>query len=161
MWAVLLLVVHSLGASYLVAMAVAAILVGKGATRRMGGVLLGLAVAWTLLMSAVGGVSEGSGYDYLTGGNPTTVTGSTVIVGALNHLHAVLDVIRSRLSSLGRIVTSTGTLGLFCVWGLIPAIIVIGPAALNSSPLLCERAGILSGGTPGRTHGDRLRLGRT
>jgi hypothetical protein len=136
-WAVLLLLVHSLGASYLVAMALAAIVVGKRTTRRIAFVLLGMAAVWFLLMTAVGGVRTGlwSGYAYLTNGNATTVTGGAVLAGALRHLPAAYDVARSRLSAVTRIMVSSGTLGLGSLWGLFPFLVVLGPPVLNSSPL--------------------------
>ena len=159
-WAVLLLLVHSLGASYLVAMALAAIVVGRKTTRRIALVLLGMAVAWFLVMSAVGGVRTGlwSGYAYLTNGNTAKVTAGAVFAGTLRHLPAAYDVARSRLSDLSRIMLS-GTLGLGSVWGLFPFLVVLGPSRVEQLGGLREPVGLVPGRGLGGADGRGVGLG--
>ena len=137
LWGVVLLTVHSLGSSYLASIALAAVIVGKGPTRRMGMLLLGLATAWFVLMTSIGSVQSGlwAGYSYLTGSDVPAVSGGAVLAGSLTHLNAAFDMARSHVDSVTRIVTSTGTIGVFCLWGLLPSLVVLCPPALNSSPI--------------------------
>jgi len=110
--------------------------VRKDGGLRWPGALGALALGWLALIALAGG-NRGSGivtnYGYLVGAGPRA--GSLSVLRALVlHPARALQRLFDRRAAMGRVVASAGLLGVVTPWGLLVALGVLGPAALNANP---------------------------
>ncbi len=104
---------------------------------RWPGALGALSLGWLALIALVGG-NKGSGivanYGSLVGASPRATSVSVLRALVLHPGHAIHRLLHRR-DAMGRVVASAGLLGVVTPWGLLVAIGVLGPAALNANPL--------------------------
>ena len=136
-WAAAVLLCGVVAASYLIGLGIAAVLAGRP-TRRRGLVLLALGLGWVLVVVAVGsgkGSSLAGNYGYLAGVTGATGVGGTlhVVGGILDHPGAVVHVLHTRWSDIGKFVASAGTVGIVSPLGAGMALVVLVPNGLNQS----------------------------
>lgn len=133
-WVVLLISTSGVAGTYLVAVALAAVLAGRSRPTALSLVFIG--AGWLALASAIGGVRPGvvDGYTYLSaGGQTTSITG--IVGGLIAHPVAPLRTIGGRWRDLARITASSGVLGALWPPALMTDLAVVIPPALNVSPV--------------------------
>lgn len=138
LWAVLLLSTSGIAATYLIAVAVAGLLLRRQRPTALA--LLVVAVVYFVLTGLVGGVRPGvvDGYAYLGGGGHPTIAG---IVGAVvAHPATALRTIGARWHHLARIVVASGGIGVLWPAALVVDVAIMLPPALNSSPVFVSPA---------------------
>jgi hypothetical protein len=143
-WAAAVLACGDVAASYLIGLGIAAVLSGRS-TRRHGLYLMGIGLAWVVVVVAIGsgkGSSLAGNYGYLAGVTSGTGVGATfaVVWGIAHHPTAVIDVLRGRRDEIMKFVASTGTVGLFSALGVGVSLAVLVPNALNQSPVFIGAA---------------------
>jgi hypothetical protein len=133
-WAVLLLSTSGIAATYLIAVALAGLVLRWQRPTALA--LLVVAIVYFSLVGLVGGVRPGvvDGYAYLAGGgHPTTMVG---VVGAVvAHPAIALRTIAARWHDLARIAVASGGIGLLWPAALFVDVAVMVPPALNNSPV--------------------------
>ncbi len=128
LWVVLCLACGDIAGTYLAAVGLGGVLLGRD-TRRRGAALLGIGVAWFVAVSAIGGgkgSSIGGHYRYLI---PRANGGSHVSVGQLakgmlSHPHAVISHLWQGRNDIWAYASSAGGLGLFTPLSTLPLLIL-------------------------------------
>jgi Predicted membrane protein (DUF2079) len=128
LWVVLCLACGDIAGTYLAAVGLGGVILSR-ATRRRGAVLLGLGVAWFVVVSAIGG-NVGSGiaghYSYLV---PSSKQGAPVAVGKLangilSRPHAVLSRLWQGRNDVWAYVSSSGGIGILTPLATLPLLIL-------------------------------------
>ena len=135
LWVVLCLACGDIAGTYLAAVGLGGVLAGKE-YRRRGAVLLGLGAGWFFVVSAIGGgqgSSLGGHYGYLVAGSATKVTKQlvpTVLAkDALLHPEAILQHLWRARDDIWAYSVSSGGLGLFTPFSVLPVLILFESGA--------------------------------
>ncbi|MHB8437730.1 MAG: hypothetical protein ACYDD4_01005 [Acidimicrobiales bacterium] len=124
--------------SYIAAIGLAVLVSGVGIGRRLGAVTAATGLVWIALVAAVGS-GKGSAlafrYAYLAHVTPKVGVAATVgvLLGVLAHPGDVLHVLRERFGELYRYLAGVGTIGVVTPLGLLVALAVLVPDALDQS----------------------------
>lgn len=138
LWAVLLLSISGIAATYLIAVAAAGLV--RRHHRATALALLAVGLAYFALTGMVGGVRPGvvDGYAYLAGGGHPSIAG--VVGGVVSHPAAALRTIGARWHHLARMVAASGGVGVLWPAALVVDVVVMLPPALNTSPVFVSPA---------------------
>ena len=135
-WMAITLLCGTFAAITLGGLGISALLAGR-ATRRQGVLMIAVAGAWLLLVSALG-ANAGAGltsYAYLAG--RTTLPAGTgmlvVLEGAITHPSRVINQLHLRLNGIYVLLKPVGVIGLASAWGLGVPLVVLFTNAMNSS----------------------------
>jgi uncharacterized membrane protein len=137
-WVPLALATSGLAGLYVLGVGVSGILSGRR-SRRPGGVLVVVGLAWMVTISLIGGNQFGYSnslaewYGYLVGPHHGSVRSFDVLTGALSHPFAALHVILSRWVYILVFLLPVGLVGMASSWGWPVAVMVIVPSALNAN----------------------------
>jgi uncharacterized membrane protein len=141
-WVPLALMTDAFAGLYVVAVGISGVVAGRR-TRRSGLVLVGVGMAWILLISAVGGNEFGyahslSGwYGYLVG-HRAGVSPFGVVVGVLSHPVTAAHMVLTRWNLIFDFCVVMGLIGLASPWAWPMACVVIIPSALNANVAFLE-----------------------
>jgi hypothetical protein len=133
LWVVLCLACGDIAGTYLAAVGLGGVLLGRD-TRRRGAVLLGIGVAWFLTVSAIGG-GKGSHptgrYSYLVPGTKPgePVSAVRLAKGVLSHPQTLISQLWQGRNDLWAYVSSAGGLGLFTPLSTVPLLVLFESSA--------------------------------
>lgn len=137
-WVVLALACGDVSATYMVGIGLSSMLAGSR-WRSKGLALVGTGLGWVLLLSFFN-ANRGSvlpdGYGYLANNigpiNPNDFGVVQILSGIVHNPARSISVLWSRRIDIYAILSSGGLIGIFSVWALIPALIVLLENGLNS-----------------------------
>ena len=133
-WVTLALLATGVAGVYLVGVGISGVLAGRQ-TRRCATAITIAGLVWLLLLSAVPVWDRralGSSYGYLVG-HRQRVGVASVVVGALTHPGAVLQVAGSHWFVIFTFLVMAGFVGVFSAWGVGMACVVLVPNLLDGS----------------------------
>lgn len=140
-WVPLALVCCVPASLYVVGAGAAGIFGSGNRTRRWRGAgVASCGLAWLLTAGALGAAGLGGRglqlwYGYLAGPGSAHLGAAGIAVGIAAHPVAVARLVYPRVPIIVGFLVAVGLVGVLSVWGLFPALAVIVPSALNSSPL--------------------------
>lgn len=142
-WVGVVLLCGSFAAITLVGLGISALLAGR-ATRSQGAILIVVAIAWLVLISAVG-ANLGSNialYAYLAGRTSLPGSGGIVVLasGMVAHPSRVIHQIHARLPNMYVLIKQVGVIGLASAWGFGVPVVVMVTNVLNSNSALINQA---------------------
>ncbi len=137
LWIGVVMLCGNVSATYLIGVGITYLLLGSPGRER-GAAIVGLGVAWSALIGAIGG-SEGtliSNYSYLAHERPGQTVGVARILGGIvSHPSTPVRMLRSRLHTIYDVVASAGLVGIVAPIGLGIGLVVLVTNELNGSPV--------------------------
>ena len=128
------------GSLYVIAIGTAALMTKRG-PRSIPALVVLAGIVWLLFAGAIGGMGLGghnalaTGYGYLSDQAGSNISSANILSGFFVHPLRALEMFRSHGGYVIGYVASGGFIGLLSKWGLVPALVVLLPSALNASAL--------------------------